>query len=110
MIEKIAKIEQTFLGWEDHGIFTATLILDYGGSGQGTPAYSFGTKEGTAFGCNFIMRLMQACGANEWSQIKGTTILALFEDDTWSSPLVGIKPLPTEKGREFLFKELMDRG
>ena len=30
-----AKITSTHLGQEDHGIFTAWLQLDYGGSGQG---------------------------------------------------------------------------
>lgn len=33
--EEIARIKDTYLGWEDHGHFIANLSLDYGGAGQG---------------------------------------------------------------------------
>jgi hypothetical protein len=113
MHEKIAKITDVRLGWEDHGIFTSYLILDYGGSGQGTGAYGLDQydketkkRHGTAYGCDFIIRTMQACGVDEWSKIKGRTILALFKDDDSWGPVIGIKPLPTEPGKEFIFAEL----
>ena len=34
-LKQIAKIESTHLGYEDHGILTAHLYVDYGGSHQG---------------------------------------------------------------------------
>ncbi len=41
---KNAKIEKTTLGFEDHGIMTLFIYLDYGGSGQGFGGYGFGSK------------------------------------------------------------------
>jgi hypothetical protein len=117
MQEKIAKITGTFLGWEDHGILTAMLDLDYGGGGcQSTPGhfldrstghdgdYLF-SREGTAYGMTFVARLIKACGVRRWEDIKGRTIIALIEDDR----VVGIKPLPTERGEPFMFADLRAR-
>ena len=59
-----ARIRSTTLGVEDHGIFTAWLNLDYGGSGQGFGGWALDGKPvkrdahsrrpGTAYGCEFI--------------------------------------------------------
>lgn len=118
MIERIAKITDTFLGWEGHGIFTVILTLDYGGSCQGAGAYALDEPtglrgerfkcKGTAYGHDWIMRTMQACGVDEWSRVKGCTVIALFENDSYNDPVAGIKPLPTESGRQFIFKELRE--
>jgi hypothetical protein len=115
MQEKIAKITGTFLGWQDHGILTAQLDLDYGSGGgsQWTPGhfcdrstghdadYMYG-REGTAYGMTFVARLIKACGAKRWEDIKGRTVIAIIENHV----VVGIKPLPTERGEPFMFAEL----
>lgn len=106
---KIAKITNVSFGYEDHGILTCMLHLDYGGSAQGAGGYALdeldkATKErrGTAYGLDFIIRTMRAVGVEEWGQLTGKTIYAL---SSWSK-VYGIKPLPTEKGEEFIFASL----
>ncbi len=113
MFERIAKIERTTLGYEDHGIFTCVLHLSYGSSGQGAGTYSLDDyddslkrRRGTAFGMDWIIRAMKACGVDEWSKVKGRTVLAVFDSDSWNEPVLGIKPLPTEPGEPFMFLEL----
>jgi len=109
-VEKIAKVTRAYLGIEDHGLLTATLTLDYGDSAQGTPAYaldawdeSLNRRVGTASGLDFITGLMGACGVVEWSQVEGRTVFAIFESDAFHAPMVGLKPLPTEPGKAFMF-------
>lgn len=105
MIEKIAKIENTMLGFEDHGIFTAFLNVRYGeNTHQGVGGYSLGGQHGL----EFITRVIRAVGVEKWEDLKGRTIMVLFEDDSWSALPVGIKNLPTEKGSTLIFKEVFE--
>ena len=77
-----ARITSTQLGREDHGIFTAWLMLDYGGSGQGFGGYALDGKPperragserpGTAFGCEFIIRLLRTLDVERWEKLPGT--------------------------------------
>jgi hypothetical protein len=114
MEKKIAKITSTSLGMEDHGILTAYLELDYGGTGQSTGGYGFDNpdkgslrgRRGTAFGMEFVARIMWACGVSEWEKLKGRTILALFEDNNFWR-VIGIENLPTEPGGQFVFADLV---
>jgi hypothetical protein len=114
--ERIAKITSTFLGVEDHGIFTTTLHVDYGGSGQGIGGYSldeprhdadgiFVGRRGTAYGMEFIRRTIAACGVDSWEKVAGRTILVVSEPG-WHGRVLGIKPLPTERGKPFMFADL----
>lgn len=120
MHEKIAKIDHTSLGTEDHGIVTAMLSASYGHSGQGVGGYcldepirdadgKFVYRQGTAFGMEWVMRCIAACGVSTWEEIKGRTILVYFETDSFSAPPVGIGPLPTEPGRPFMFAEVTEQ-
>lgn len=76
MIERIARIRGAYLGWEDHGIFTCELNLDYGGSSQIVSGYAldrpkrgddgqFVGRCGTAFGMEFVIGVMKAAGVND---------------------------------------------
>jgi hypothetical protein len=114
---QIAKIESTHLGWEDHGIFTTYLIVSYGGSGQSIGGYSLDEPRrdgqgkhigrfGTAYGAEWIARTMRACSVDRWEDIAGRTVLVYKQDDSWNSPVLGIGPLPTERGETFIFEEL----
>lgn len=117
IVEQIAKIERVSLGWEDHGIFTCMVHLNYGASGQGAGGYSLDTpvhdddnhftgRQGTAYGMDWIMRLMQAAGVNDFSKLKGRTVIALREQG-FGGLVRGLKPLPTEDGKPFMFDELI---
>jgi hypothetical protein len=111
--KEIARVERVTLGYEDHGIFTCMLTLNYGLSGQGAGGYALDRpgddgRVGTAYGMEFIIRVMRACGVDEWSQIKGRTIMALRESDRYNARIVGLAPLPTEPGEPFIFDELRE--
>jgi len=77
-----AKISKTTLGIEDHGIFSAWLHLDYGGSGQGFGGYALDGKpaersatsrrQGTAFGCDFITEILRTLEVDVWEKLPGT--------------------------------------
>jgi hypothetical protein len=67
---KNAKIESTMLGFEDHGIFTCFLQLDYGGGGQGFGGYTLGGK----YGSDFIKAILETVGVNEWEKLPGKHI------------------------------------
>lgn len=120
-MDKIAKITNTMLGYEDHGILTVWLTLDYGGSGQGAGGVSLDTplkdennkflrRVGTAEGMDFIIGIMGACGVEKWEDIKGRTVIAITDSDAdWGGTVVGIKPLPTEPGKEFLFDSVFEK-
>ena len=119
-IEKhIAKVRSTFLGVEDHGILTAIIYLDYGGGGQGAGLFTFDThnkpREGTpyapmydservgsAFGMEWIRRVLEAFGVDTWEELPGRTIFAYAD---WGK-VYGFEPLPTEGGKKFMFDEL----
>lgn len=115
-VEEIAKIAAVSLGYEDHGIFTLMLHLDYGHSGQGAGGYTLDTpvhkdgkfkgRRGTAYGMEWIIRTMRAVGVKDWSELKGKTILAIRESDQLHARVIGIKPLPTEQGEVFMFDDL----
>ncbi len=115
LTEQIAKISGTTLGYEDHGIFTLYLHVEYGASGQGVGGYALDQyskahegRYGTAYGMEFIRRTMQACGVNSWESVKGRTIIVVKEGDEWNGVIVGIKPLPTEPGKPFMFEEIQE--
>lgn len=101
---RIAKITDTFLGYEDHGILTIMLTVDYGGSGQGVGMYDLGSDSRDARPGEWdrwIRGVLSACGVRQWERIRDRTIMVLIEGGVPS----GIKPLPTEDGRPFFFKE-----
>lgn len=107
----IGKITRTFLGIEDHGILTGSLDFDYGGSVQGTSGYMFDHSPhgsdrpvGHALCAGWIRAVLSACGVNEWDDLVGRTVYVYREDGM----IVGIGPLPTERGRIVMFKELAE--
>lgn len=117
MEKRIAKITSTSLGFEDHGIFTTWLHVDYGGSCQGIGGRAFAVPgldgappvaTGGAFG-DYIIRVLRACGVREWDRLVGRTIYALFDDGDGASmhdQPIGIENLPTENGETFLFADV----
>lgn len=117
----IAKIASTRLGVEDHGVLTAYLTVDYGGGavqaigGYGLDRYDAELKRrvGTAYGCEFIARVIRACGVTKWEDVAGRTIYVLQDLPEGvavlgTAKVVGIENLPTEPGERFVFADLAD--
>ena len=110
--KRIAKIECTSLGFEDHGFFTAAITVDYGGSGQGIGLFCMSDVNepdkpatSTPRAADFIIRVLRACGVEKWESLRGRTIYVLFDDDSWNSTPRGIENLPTEPGERFVFSD-----
>lgn len=84
METKNATIESTHLGVEDHGIMTCYLHLKYHGSGQGFGGYALDRQNGerdtksrrigTAYGCEFIKRILETVGVDRWEKLPGKHI------------------------------------
>jgi len=98
LTRELARIERTHLGFEDHGILTLSLQVNYGSASQGIGGYPILTNAGP-----WIDRILQACGVGQWEKLVGRTIYVLTDGHR---RVVGIENLPTEQGNRFLFAEV----
>ena len=121
-MKKLARIEKTFLGFEDHGIFTCVLTVAYEDSGtmQGVGGHVLDSpildedgkavigRVGTKEGAQFVMNVLAVCGCT-WEQLVGKGIFVLFDDDDEQRP-IGIESLAfgTQKKKSFLFSDVFD--
>jgi hypothetical protein len=76
-----ARIERTELGYEDHGLLTAWLFLDYGWGGQGFGGYCLDNYDQenrvrvpTLVCGHFIMAVLRVVGVTKWEDIPGKYI------------------------------------
>ncbi len=105
MAERNAVIKSARITNDDHGLLSAWLDLDYGGSGQGFGGYSLYLPKsyrhhapgGPNYAGHFIWRVMEIAGVSEWSDLPGMTIRVRAEHshvdaighivkDDWFSP------------------------
>lgn len=95
-----AKIESTTLGYESHGILSAYLHLNFGGSGQGFGGYRLDSPGGPHKACGaFIAGVLLTVGVGEWERLPGTPVrirrdanddridaIGHFLEDKWFCP------------------------
>lgn len=133
MNKQICKIENTSLGFEHGFLFTAMVHVTYGCVVQGVGGFALGLYEERQGGAvrpvdraivrptkcasEFIMRVLVACGVDHWERLKGRTIYALFPGEQREAGdipnnmmPIGIGPLPTERGEDFLFEPWQARA
>lgn len=116
MIEtKNAVIESATITNADHGMLSAWVYLDYGGSSQGFGGYSLYLPkdfkhhaDGVNFAGHFIWRVMEVAGVEEWSKLKGKTVRVKCEHskvhalghivkDDWFNPSDDFKRMRAEQ-------------
>jgi hypothetical protein len=78
-----AIIKSARLTTDDHGLLTAWLNLDYGGSGQGFGGYALYLPKSYShhadalkynFAGHFIWRVMEVAGVENWGDLDGKTV------------------------------------
>lgn len=79
LVTRNARIKDTFLGIEDHGIFTAVVYLEGDGWGQGFGTYCFGSKETSTPEQNhnlslFITEVLRIAGVESWEELPGKMV------------------------------------
>lgn len=115
---KNARIESTMLGYEDHGILTCYLHLTFGGCRQGFGGYSMDAPNGhrdanhrrigTAYGMEFIARILETVGVTKWEDLKGKHIrvrgdmssieaIGHIIEDKWFAPKTDLAELAGRK-------------
>jgi hypothetical protein len=83
-------IESAEITSDDHGLLSAWLTLDYGGSGQGFGGFalylpkSFKHHTLLSPAGHFIWRCMEIAGVEHWSKLKGKTI-RVRKSDEWGT-------------------------
>lgn len=79
---KNAVIESAKITNDDHGLLSAWLSLDYGGSGQGFGGYALYLPSSFThhnpcdhnYAGHFIWRVMEIAGVSDWANLPGKTV------------------------------------
>lgn len=79
--QRNAVIERAVITNDDHGLLSAWLYLDYGGSGQGFGGYALYLPKSFThasdcpnYAGHFIWRCLEIAGVTEWGKLPGKTI------------------------------------
>ena len=102
-----AKIKSTMLGLEDHNIMTIYLNLDYGSTRQSFGGYQIDKpledingvivgRMGTAFGCEFIRKVLEVVDVRCWEDLPGKHIRVEREDE-WNGKILRIGNIIKDK-------------
>ena len=79
-VEQNAVITSAEITNDDHGVLSAWLMLDYGGSGQGFGGYALYLPRGFTHHTvespagHFLWRVMEVAEVSRWSELPGKTI------------------------------------
>lgn len=114
----IGRVKSAWLGFEDHGILTFALDVDYGGGlTQGVGGFFLGQRDAAGISTergkakpwagDCIIRLLRCFNVDRIDQIAGRTMYFLWKDARTHNVMpAGIEPLPTSHGERFLFNEI----
>jgi len=98
-----AKIVGTMLGFEDHGIMTFFISLEFKNGGVGFGGYALDTwdktqdkRVGAGVGIDCLKEIMETVGVERWEDLKGKHVMV--ESEGWGGKALGIRNiLDTEK-------------
>jgi hypothetical protein len=104
----IATIKSTRLGYEDHGVLTASLTCEWKGGGVSVGGFVLDepksadrkdySRRGTAYGLDHIIRIIETVGVSRWEALVGSHVVVLSEGrGGLGSRSVGIAGMDNEK-------------
>lgn len=109
-------IKKTSFGYEDHGILTGYLHCQGASTGVGVGGYCLDEPNqvthdrlGTAYGLDWIIRVLKTVGVERWEDLPGKRVYVLFEGGDgraisgWGSTSAGIANIDT--GDVFIMRE-----
>ena len=109
---KVARIESTMIGTQDHGILTAFLHCEGDGWGVGVGGFALDQYDKaaekritTAYGLDHIVQIMTTVGVDTWEKIPGREVLVLFDSEhSWGSKAVGLAHI-SDESKVLILKE-----
>lgn len=112
---QIGTIKSTHLGYQDHGILTADLTIEWPGGGVSVGGFCLDEprdreardyeRTGTAYGLDHIIRIIETVGVDRWERLVGQKVIVLFEGKSaWGSRSVGIAHA-TDESKVFILEE-----
>ncbi len=115
--EQLARVDDVFFGYEDHGILTMSVALDYNGSShQSFGGYCLDSFDkdldrriGTAAGMDYIIQIMKVFGARSLDEIKGKMCFAIKDEEGYFGKVIGLKQIPQDGDRKFLIKDWQEK-
>jgi hypothetical protein len=100
-------IDSTFLGVEDHGIFTFSLGLNYGHSCQSAGNICLGnSKTVSPRSGPALWEILKVVGVSQWEHLKGKSVHAILDGDGWNARVIGLRSFIGE--REIIFSDFFE--
>lgn len=108
-----ALITGTMLGFEDHGIMSFFLYLEFDGGGVGFGGYALDEYDkalekrvGVGISLDLIKEILEVVGVEKWEDLKGKHIRV--DSEGWGGKALGIGNLMKDKW--FYPKEFFDEN
>ncbi len=95
-----AQIKSTMLGYEDHGILTAMLDVEWAGGGIGFGGYRLDSPKGDdtelqGVSIDYIKEIMRVVGVSRWEDLQGKYIR--IETEGWGGRALAIGNLMSDE-------------
>lgn len=97
-----ALITKTMLGFEDHGIMTFFVYLEWDGGGVGFGGYSLDEYDkeqkkrvGVGYSMDLLKEIMEVVGVETWEQLKGKHVRV--DSEGWGGKALGLGNLLKDK-------------
>jgi hypothetical protein len=114
--KELGKVDRVYFGGEDHGIWTISVQINFGGKVQsfGGVALDQWSEEdhrriGTAAGLDLIIQLCRLFGVDQLEGLVGRPVYALRESPDWGALIVGLETPPFDGGKRLLLSEWQAR-
>lgn len=92
---ELGTVSSTHLGIEDHGLFTVSIMFDFGGSSQGLGHRMMG-QDAEATG-PFLKELLPIFKATTWEELKGKKVFVIRDGSKYTSTIAGLVDVDQSK-------------